>query len=136
MAIVGSEFGSVLARASRGSFQSRVVTVIALGWAKLWRAQIRFDTRCGIFVCHGMRGGFGRAGTTIGGAYLTRDHTRWRTLRHEAVHADQWARYGFSFAIRYLLEEMRNPKERNKFEIEAGLEDGGYRREVGPTDAA
>ena len=114
-------------RASRGSIQSRLITLIALGWAKLWRASITFDDEYQIYVCSGMRGGFGRAGTTIGGAYLTKDHVARRTLRHEAVHADQWARYGSSFILRYLSEESRNPKERNKFEIEAGLADGGYR---------
>ncbi|MBJ8347325.1 hypothetical protein [Antrihabitans sp. YC2-6] len=116
-----------LRRASRGSWQSRVVTVIALGWAKLWRAKVEFDEEYGIYVCSGMRSGFGRAGTTIGGAYLTKNHTARKSIRHEAIHADQWGRYGSSFIVRYLVEEMRNPKSRNKFEVEAGLADGGYR---------
>lgn len=116
--------------ASRGSWQSALVTVLALGYAKLWRAKIDFDTHYKIFVCSQMRGGFGRAGTTFGGAYLTKNNTRLRTIRHESVHADQWALYGLSFAIRYLLEERRHPKAANKFEIEAGLADGGYSKEI------
>ncbi|KAA0023961.1 hypothetical protein [Antrihabitans cavernicola] len=124
--------GSRLRRASRGSNQSAVITVIALGYAKLWRARIGFDDRYEIYVCSGMRGGFGRAGTTIGGAYLTDTNTALRTIRHESVHADQWARYGASFAIRYLLEERRHPKAGNKFEIEAGLVDGGYTKSSDP----
>lgn len=113
-------------RASRGSWQSAVVTTIALGWAKLWRANIVFDEDHNMYVCVGMRGGFGRGGTTFGGAYLTEKNFGERILRHESVHADQWARYGLTFMARYLFEEARHPRARNKFEIEAGLEDGNY----------
>ncbi len=77
-------------------------------------------------VATGMRGGFGRGRTTIGGIYLTRCNTSRTVLRHETVHADQWARYGVSFAVRYLFEEYRHPGAANKYEIEAGLADGGY----------
>lgn len=118
--------------ASRGSAQSAAVTLVALAYARLWRAHITFDDRYEIYVCTGMRSGFGRAGTTIGGVYLTNTHTLQRTVRHESVHADQWARYGVSFAVRYLFEEMRNPKQANKFEIEAGLVDGGYAKPSDP----
>lgn len=103
-----------------------LVTVIALGWARLWRARIGFDDHFEIYVCSQMRGGFGRSGTTFGGAYLTRSNTRFRTLRHESVHAGQWARYGLAFIPLYLFEELRHPNARNRFEIEAGLADGGY----------
>lgn len=66
-------------------------------------------------------------GTTIGGAFLTgRDPAR-ALVRHEAVHADQWAAYGWTFALRYLFEELRHRGSRNRFEIAAGLADGGYR---------
>jgi hypothetical protein len=103
-----------------------LVTVVALGWARLWRARINFDDGVEMFVCSGMRGGYGRAGTTFGGAYLTKDYTGARTLHHESVHADQWAHYGLAFGPLYLIEEIRHPKARNRFEIEAGLADGGY----------
>ncbi|TSD97412.1 hypothetical protein FOS14_15435 [Skermania sp. ID1734] len=115
-----------LRAAGRGRWQASIVTALALGYAKAWRAQIAFDDRHQIYVCSGMRTGFGRAGTTLGGAYLTRCNVTEPVLRHEAVHADQWARYGFGFALRYLVEELRNPKDANKFEREAGLADGGY----------
>lgn len=114
-------------RASRGVPSARVVTVLALGWAQLCGGTIGFDDRSGLYVCTGLRWGFARGGTTIGGVFLT---DRWPSvalLRHEAVHADQWARFGVGFAVRYLVEEMRNPGSRNRFEIEAGLVDGGYR---------
>ncbi|WP_429519831.1 hypothetical protein [Rhodococcus sp. BE178] len=116
----------MLTRAARGSRTSRLVTVVALRYARLWRARIEFDDRYGIFVCSGMRGGFGRGGTTLGGAYLTRGNTADRVIRHEAVHADQWGWHGAVFAPMYLWEEIRNPGARNRYEIAAGLEDGGY----------
>ena len=112
--------------AARGRCQSRVVTYIALGYARCWRAEIGYDEAARLFVAAGMRGGFGRGGTTIGGVYLTRRNTSVAVLRHEAVHADQWARYGLSFAVRYLVEELRNPGAANRYEIEEGLADGGY----------
>ncbi|WP_072806722.1 hypothetical protein [Rhodococcoides yunnanense] len=104
-----------------------VVTRLALRYAALWRAHIGFDDESGLFVASGMRGGFARGGTTIGSVYLTRANVSRAVLRHEAVHADQWTRYGVSFAVRYLVEEIRHPGPANKYEIEAGLEDGGYR---------
>lgn len=95
-------------------------------YARLWRARIQFDDESALFVASGMRAGFGRGGTTIGGVYLTRRNVSRALLRHESVHADQWARYGVAFAVRYLVEEIRRPGSRNRYEIEAGLRDGGY----------
>ncbi|MDJ0395158.1 hypothetical protein QMK17_17675 [Rhodococcus sp. G-MC3] len=112
--------------AARGRTQARLVTYAALVYARIWRADITFEPSCRLFVASNMRGGFGRGGTTIGGVYLTRTNTSQVVLRHEAVHADQWARYGVTFAVRYLAEEIRRPGPRNRYEIEAGLRDGGY----------
>ncbi|NLV80921.1 MAG: hypothetical protein GXY65_16580 [Rhodococcus sp.] len=116
-----------MTRASRGVPSARIVTVLALVWARLCGGAIGFDDRSGLYVCTGLRWGFARGGTTIGGAFLTARRPSAAVLRHEAVHADQWARYGPGLAVRYLVEEMRNPGSRNRFEIEAGLADGGYR---------
>ena len=58
---------------------------------------------------------------------LLPDRRRRRTdavLAHEAVHAQQWLRYGFLMPLLYLFAG-RDPL-RNRFEIEAGLEDGNY----------
>jgi len=115
-----------MTRASRSVPSARVVTVLALCWARLCGATIGFDERSGLYVCTGLRWGFARGGTTIGGVFLTNRWPSDRLLRHEAVHADQWARFGVGFAVRYLVEEMRNPGLCNRFEIEAGLADGGY----------
>ena len=103
-----------------------IATVVALAWAKLWRARIGFDSAHNLFVCSDMRAGFARGGTTVGGVYLTGDNLSPNVIRHEAVHADQWARYGLAFAVLYLAEEIRHRQARNRFEIEAGLADGGY----------
>ena len=113
--------------AGRGRWQSVAVTTLALRYARLWGGTAHFDHEFSIFVCTGLRGGFGRGGTTFGGAYLTKDNTGRRVIRHEAVHADQWAQFGLSFPFRYLAEEVRHRGPANKYEIEAGLADGGYR---------
>jgi len=47
-------------------------------------------------------------------------------LRHERVHREQWKRYGLALPLLYWLSG-RDP-QRNRFEIEAGLKDGGYIR--------
>lgn len=103
------------------------MTRAALLYARMLGAHIEFDAHCGIFVASGLRRGFARGGTTLGGVYLTRGNTTPAVLRHEAIHADQWARHGIAFGIMYLCEEARRPGARNRFEIEAGLADGGYR---------
>lgn len=113
--------------ASRGRFQATLVTYAAIAYARAWRADLHFDEEFSLIVASGMRAGFGRGGTTIGGVYLTRRNVSRAVLRHEAVHADQWARFGILFAARYLVEEVRHPGIRNRYEIEAGLADGGYR---------
>ncbi|MEV0946020.1 hypothetical protein [Rhodococcus sp. NPDC049939] len=119
-------WGIRLIRASRGNVSSAVITRLALVYARLWGARITFDDEFGIFLCCEMRGGYARGGTTIGGAFLTGWVPQRSLVRHEAVHADQWAEYGWTFAVRYLIEEFRHRGPRNRFEIAAGLADGGY----------
>lgn len=51
-----------------------------------------------------------------------------RLLRHEKVHSEQWARYGFvRFIWAYLVRHNPNDPCRHPLEQEAGLADGGYR---------
>jgi hypothetical protein len=119
--------GVQMIRASRGNSQSAAITRLALGYSRMWGARIAFDDEFGMFVCSGMQGGYARGGTTVGGAFLTGREPARPLVRHEAVHADQWATYGWTFALRYLCEEARHPGARNRFEIAAGLADGGYR---------
>jgi hypothetical protein len=79
----------------------------------------------GLVVCSGLpRWAFGRGGTCVGSVYLTRDNDGDRVLRHERRHIAQWKRYGMLMPLLYALEGR--DATRNRFEIEAGLEDGGY----------
>jgi hypothetical protein len=80
----------------------------------------------GLVVCTGLpRWVFRRGGTCVGSVYLTRDNDADPVLRHERVHVDQWRRYGMLMPLLYAVAG-RDPL-RNRFEVEAGLEDGGYR---------
>ena len=70
---------------------------------------------------------FMRGGVCVGGCFLTGPaEPSDAVLRHEAMHRRQWLRYGFLMPVLYLFAG-RDPL-RNRFEIEAGLEDGGYVR--------
>lgn len=83
------------------------------------------ERRRGLLVFRGMpKWAFGRGGACVGGTYLTDRNVHHRVLGHEAVHRRQWRRYGMLFPLLYLIAG-RNPL-RNRFEIEAGLEAGGY----------
>ncbi len=92
-------------------------TVVSLG-------RIRSDG--GVIVARKCpRWAFGRGGTTIGAVFLTHDLVGAATLEHEAVHRAQWKKYGLAFIPLYIAAGV--PAVTNRFEIEAGLEKGGYR---------
>lgn len=79
-----------------------------------------------LIVCSGLpRFAFRRGGTCVGRVYLTRDNDGDRVLEHEAVHVRQWQRYGLLMPLLYAIAGQ-NPMT-NRFEVEAGLEKGGYR---------
>lgn len=81
----------------------------------------------GLFIFTGMpKWSFGRGGACVGSCYLTDNNVTADVLEHEAVHREQWQRYGMLFPLMYLFAG-RNPLK-NRFEIEAGLEKGGYLR--------
>ncbi|MDQ4212319.1 Fe-S oxidoreductase [Microbacterium capsulatum] len=94
-------------------------------WGGLWSTG-PVERREGLWVFRGMPAWtFARGGVCVGGCYLTGDAVPdERVLRHEAVHKRQWLRYGFLMPVLYLCAG-RDPL-RNRFEIEAGLEDGHY----------
>ena len=114
-----------------------LATALALIWGAPL-ARFRVARHGDLLVCAGLpRWAFGRGGTTIGAVYLTRGTVSEAVLRHEAVHRQQWRRYGLAFIVLYFAAGL-DPL-RNRFEIEAGLEDGGYRRRAAsaiPTTAA
>jgi len=94
-------------------------------WGSLWSTG-RIEKRNGLWVFRGLpQWSFARGGVCVGGCFLTGDaDPSDRLLAHEAVHARQWRRYGVLMPLLYLLAG-RDPL-RNRFEIEAGLEDGNY----------
>ncbi|QKJ19940.1 Fe-S oxidoreductase [Microbacterium hominis] len=100
-------------------------TTVGWIWGSLWSTG-RVERRDGLWVFRGMPSWtFPRGGVCAGGCFLTGDApVTARLLRHEAVHARQWRRYGLLMPLLYLLAG-RNPL-RNRFEIEAGLADGNY----------
>lgn len=100
-------------------------TAVGWVWGTLWSTG-RVEKRAGLWVFRGMpKWTFARGGVCVGGCFLTGDgRVTDRLLSHEAVHKRQWRRYGMLMPVLYLLAG-RNPL-RNRFEIEAGLEDGNY----------
>lgn len=106
-------------------------TTVGWIWGSLWSTG-RVEKVHGLWVFRGLPGwAYRRGGVCVGGCYLTGDErVTDRVLAHEAVHARQWRRYGLLMPVLYALAGQ-NPL-RNRFEIEAGLEDGNYvpRRKV------
>lgn len=99
-------------------------SAVGFVWGSIWSTGEvrRID---GLWVFTGMpRWTFGRGGSCVGSCYLTDRNVSVAVLRHERVHRAQWRRYGMAMPILYLLAG-RDPLK-NRFEIEAGLEDGGY----------
>ena len=100
-------------------------TTVGWVWGSLWSTG-RVEKRGGLWVFRGMpKWAFPRGGTCAGGCFLTGDlPVSDSLLRHEAVHKRQWEHYGFLMPVLYLL--AGRDALRNRFEIEAGLEDGNY----------
>jgi hypothetical protein len=99
-------------------------TAVGLAWGFVWSTG-RIERRAGLVVFRGMpKATFGRGGSCVGGVYLTDHNVTDDVLEHEAVHKRQWRRYGMLFPLLYFAAG-RDPL-RNRFEIEAGLEKGGY----------
>ena len=100
-------------------------TAVALLWGALLSTG-RVERRGGLIVFRGMPSwSFGRGGSCVGGCYLTGQNVSDDVLEHEAVHKRQWQRYGMLFPLLYLM--AGRDATANRYEIEAGLEKGGYR---------
>ncbi|TFD85726.1 Fe-S oxidoreductase [Cryobacterium lactosi] len=101
-------------------------TAVGLVWGAVWSTG-RIERVNGLFVFRGLPAwAFGRGGACVGGVYLTNQNVTADVLEHEAVHKVQWQRYGMLFPVLYFIAG-RDPLK-NRFEIEAGLEKGGYLR--------
>ena len=99
-------------------------TLVGFVWGFLWSTG-PVERRRGLIVFTGMPNWtYGRGGSCVGACYLTGTNTRVRVLDHETVHKAQWQKYGMLFPLLYFIAG-RNPLK-NRFEIEAGLEAGGY----------
>src|SRR5690554_4386116 len=95
-------------------------------WGYIWSTG-RVEHSDGLWVFRGMpRWTFRRGGICVGACYLTRNNVSEAVLRHERIHRDQWRKYGMAMPFLYLLAGQDPLK--NRFEIEAGLIDGGYLR--------
>ncbi|HIY64913.1 MAG TPA: hypothetical protein H9830_01390 [Candidatus Agrococcus pullicola] len=95
--------------------------------AKLWGAALggTFSRHGALTVVTGLPSwAFGRGGTCVGDTVLTSKPMTDAVLAHEDVHRKQWQRYGLAFIPLYYAAGL-DPL-RNRFEIEAGLEAGGY----------
>jgi hypothetical protein len=105
-------------------------TAVGLVWGAIWSTG-RVERRNGLVVFRGLPAwAFGRGGSCVGAVYLTNQNVTADVLEHEAVHKAQWQRYGMLFPVLYFLAGQ-DPM-RNRFEIEAGLEKGGYLRKRRP----
>jgi len=101
-------------------------TAVGLVWGAIWSTG-RVERRNGLFVFRGLPAwSFGRGGSCVGACYLTNQNVSADVLEHEAVHKVQWQRYGMLFPLLYFIAG-RDPLK-NRYEIEAGLEKGGYLR--------
>lgn len=100
-------------------------TAVGWIWGAVWSTG-EIERRGGVWVFRGMPSWtYPRGGVCAGGCFLTGDRDPDEAvLRHEAVHTRQWRTYGFLMPVLYLIAGQ-DPL-RNRFEIEAGLEDGNY----------
>ncbi|GAB3039755.1 hypothetical protein GCM10027052_20240 [Parafrigoribacterium mesophilum] len=103
----------------------RYATAVGFVWGFVCSTG-HIERQNGLIVFRGMpKWAFGRGGACVGACYLTAHNVTDDVMEHEAVHVTQWKRYGLLFPVLYFLAG-RNPLK-NRFEIEAGLEKGGYR---------
>lgn len=106
-------------------FASKAVTVVSYVWGFLLSTG-RVQKHGDLIVFTGLpKWAFRRGGICIGHCYLTNiPNPSAAVIRHEQVHVRQWQRYGFLFPFLNLLSGLKPLT--NRFEIEAGLSDGGY----------
>lgn len=100
-------------------------TAFGFVWGTLWSTG-RVERRGDLWVFRGMPNWtFGRGGVCVGSCFLTGDRDPGpRLIAHESAHAAQWRRYGLLMLPLYLI--AGRDALRNRFEIMAGLVDGGY----------
>ncbi|MCC7365165.1 MAG: hypothetical protein IT303_12420 [Dehalococcoidia bacterium] len=106
-------------------------TVPALAWGVANGGTV--EVRGSMFVVTGMDSGWGpRAGVTVGQVFLTnKEEVSDVLLAHESTHADQWAALGVLLPALYAANDALTgaAADQNVFEVDAGLEAGGYYQE-------
>lgn len=104
-------------------------TTVGFVWgALLSRGEIEKHGR--LWVFRGMPSwAFGRGGSCVGACYLTDQNVTPAVLAHEEIHRQQWRTFGLAMPVLYWLSG-RNPHT-NVFEVNAGLEQGGYTTKKG-----
>jgi hypothetical protein len=99
-------------------------TLVGMIWGTLLSTG-KIERHGRLIVFRGMpKWAFGRGGSCVGACYLTAQNVTPEVLQHEEIHRQQWRRFGMAMPLLYWIAG-RNPVK-NRFEIEAGLELGGY----------
>ncbi|MGW4966060.1 RHS repeat-associated core domain-containing protein [Nonomuraea sp. NPDC004186] len=112
----------------------RDVERAVMDWADLVGGNC--GTHRGMLMCKGMPDKYipkGRSGYTIAGVFVTRLWSKEideKLAKHEKIHRDQWYYYanqtGYWFTFPILYAAAGSNACKNRFEIEAGLDDGRY----------
>lgn len=99
-------------------------TLVAFIWGVIFSTG-KIERHGKLWVFQGLpQWAYKRGGVCIGACYLTDHNVSEAVLRHEEIHRQQWRVLGLALPFLFLLEGFT--PEHNRFEIEAGLQDGGY----------
>ncbi len=103
---------------------TEVVSAVAVGYAAVFRDS-SFRRDGDIVIASGLpQCAYPRGGVCVGRVFLTGPLPSRAVIAHEKRHVTQWYRYGALFPLLYAV--AGRDAFSNRFEIEAGLEDGGY----------
>ena len=103
---------------------TEVVSAVAVGYAAVFRDS-SFRRDGDIVIASGLpQCAYPRGGVCVGRVFLTGPLPSRAVIAHEKRHVTQWYRYGALFPLLYAAAG-KNPLT-NRFEVEAGLEEGGY----------
>ena len=103
---------------------TEVVSAVAVGYAAVFRDS-SFRRDGDIVIASGLpQCAYPRGGVCVGRVFLTGPLPSRAVIAHEKRHVTQWYRYGALFPLLYAV--AGRDALSNRFEIEAGLEDGGY----------
>ena len=103
---------------------TEVVSAVAVGYAAVFRDS-SFRRDGDIVIASGLpQCAYPRGGVCVGRVFLTGPLPSRAVIAHEKRRVTQWYRYGALFPLLYAV--AGRDALSNRFEIEAGLEDGGY----------